>query len=202
MFRAAQRFQQQFALTFVKAEQWVNIRAAVAILGEEAGHRFRRMVGADYYALRHTGDAVLRLHALARFFIAAHKVGKLNARFPQRAFAGQHRLFDIYRQRAIRLDKRQRVLAILLIRLHAVGQAHSDKGVGLVAGLFAQFADRHLRQFARQRGVLTAADAQHQGLQRRVALQIAFEEINAAANFLLRVDNRVNAECCNDFLLQ
>lgn len=44
MFRAAEMGQQLFALTFVQAENWVDVGAAVAIFGEEAGNRFRRMV--------------------------------------------------------------------------------------------------------------------------------------------------------------
>ncbi len=202
MFRAAQGFQQQLALTFIKAKQRVDVGAAVAIFGEEAGNRFRRVVGAHNQTFGHAGDAVLRLHAFARFFVAAHKIREFDARLAQRAFAGQHRLFDIHRQRAIGLDKRQRILTVLLIRLDAVRQAHGDKGVGAVAALFAQFANRQLRQFTRQRRVLAAANAEHQRLQKRIALQVAFKEIDAAANFLLRVDNRVNAECGNDFLLQ
>ena len=72
---------QLLALTFVQAEDRVNVGAAVAIFGEEAGDRFGRMVGADHDAFGHPGDAVLRFHALACLFIAANEIAQLNARF-------------------------------------------------------------------------------------------------------------------------
>jgi hypothetical protein len=70
--------QQLLALTFVQAEDRVDVGAAVAIFGEEAGNRFRRMVGTDHHAFGHSGDAVLRFHALTGFFVAANKVAQFN----------------------------------------------------------------------------------------------------------------------------
>ena len=64
--------QQLFALTFVQAENWVDVGAAVAIFGEKAGNRFRRMVGTDHNSFGHSGDAVLGLHSLTGFFISAN----------------------------------------------------------------------------------------------------------------------------------
>jgi hypothetical protein len=48
------------------------------------------MVGADHDAFGHPGDAVLRFHALAGFFIAANEIAQLNARFRKRLLACQH----------------------------------------------------------------------------------------------------------------
>lgn len=107
------------------------------------------MVGADHHAVGHAGDAVLRLHALARFFIAANKVAELNPGFPQRLLAGQHRALNIDRQHAIRLDEGDGILAILLIRLHAVRQAHGDKLAAIVT-LCPQLINCLLAQFTGQ----------------------------------------------------
>ena len=121
MFRAAEMGQQLFALTFVQAEDRVDVGAAVAIFGEEAGNRLRCMVGADYHPLGHPGDAVLGFHALTGFFVAANEVAQFDPRFAQRLFACQYRGFDIHRQHPVRLNKGDGILAVLLIRLHAVG---------------------------------------------------------------------------------
>ena len=65
---------QLLALTLVQAEDRVDVGAAVAVLGEETGDRFCRMVGADHDAFGHPGNAVLRFHALAGFLVAANKI--------------------------------------------------------------------------------------------------------------------------------
>ncbi len=150
MLRAAKVFQQLLALTLVQAEQGIDVRAAIAILGEETGHGFSRVIGADHYAFGHAGDAVLRFHPLAGFFIAADKIGKRNTRLFQRALTGQHRLFDVYHQRTVGFDKGQRVLTILLIRLHTIGETHGNKSVVVITTLLTQLGDRPLRQRARQ----------------------------------------------------
>lgn len=121
MFRAVEMGQQLFALTFVQAENWVDVGAAVAIFGEKAGNRFRRMVGTDHNSFGHSGDAVLGLHSLTGFFISANEVAQFDACFAQRLFAGQHRSFNIDCQHPVRLDKCDGVLAVLLISLHAIG---------------------------------------------------------------------------------
>ena len=89
--------QQLFALAFVEAKDGVNIGTAVAVFGEEPGDRFRRMVGAYHYAVGHSGDAVLRLHAFAGFFITANKVAKFDPGLAQRLLAGQHGALNIDR---------------------------------------------------------------------------------------------------------
>ncbi len=57
--------------------------AAVAIFGEKAGNRFRRMVGTDHNSFGHSGDAVLGLHSLTGFFISANEVAQFDACFAQ-----------------------------------------------------------------------------------------------------------------------
>ena len=74
MLRTAQRGQQLLTLTLVQAEDRVDVGAAVAVLGEETGDRFCRMVGADHDAFGHPGNTVLRFHALAGFLVAANKI--------------------------------------------------------------------------------------------------------------------------------
>ncbi len=202
MLRAAQRFQQGFALAFSQAEQGIDVGAAIAIFGKETGQRFGGMIGADHHARGHTGNAVLRLHAFTRFFVAAHEVAQGQARLFQCFFAGQHRLFDVHHHHAIGFDKVDGILTILFIFLDAIGQAHGDKLVVLLAGLFAQFANRHLAQLTCQRGVLAAADAQHQGFQKRMRLEIGLQKIDAGANFLLGIDNRFRVQRADYFLLQ
>ncbi|CCJ84200.1 hypothetical protein BN133_577 [Cronobacter dublinensis 582] len=202
MLRAAERFQQQFALTLVEAEQRVDIGAAIAVFGEEAGHRFGRMVGADHHAFGHPGDAVLRFHTLARFFVAAHEIAQLNARFAQRFLARQHGFFDVNGQHFVRLDERQRVLTIFFIKLYAEGQTHRDKLIALVAGFITQFADGKLAQFAGERGVLTAADAEHQGFQKRIRFQVGLQKIDAATDLFTGVNLRFHPKRLNNFVLQ
>ncbi len=169
MLRAAERGQQLLALTLVETEQRVNICAAIAIFGEETGQRLCRMVSAHHHAAGHPGDAVLGFHPLTGLFVAAYEVAQFNARVAQRFFAGQHRFFNIYGQHAIRLDEGDGILTILLIELYAVRQTHRDKLQGFIACFCTQFADGHLGELPGEGGVLTAANAQHQRLQKREA---------------------------------
>ena len=201
MFRAAEMGQQLFALTFVQAENWVDVGAAVAIFGEEAGNRFRRMVGADHHPFGHSGDAVLGLHPLTGFFVTANKVAQFDPRFAERLFTGQYRGFDIHRQHPVRLDKGDGVLAVLLIRLYAIGQPNGNKLQAAVARFGTQFINRHLAQFPRQGGVLAAADTQHQRFNKRVGLQVGLQEIDAAADLAGDINLRLCAQRLNNLLL-
>ena len=120
------------------------------------------MVCSHDHAFGHAGDTVLRFHSLTGFLVAANKVAQLNTRFSQRLLAGQHRAFDIDRQHAVGLDKFDGILAILLIGLDAIRQAHGDKLQAAIAAFSPQLIDRHLAQFAGKGRILAAANAEHQ----------------------------------------
>ncbi len=160
------------------------------------------MVSSDHNTGVHPGNAVLRLHTLAGLFVTANKVRQRDAGIAQGFLAGQDRFFDIDRQHAVRLDKVDGILAVLLIRLHTIRQTHGNKLVSAISGLFTQFADGGLTQFAGQGRVLTAADAQYQRLDKGIGFQIRLKKVDAGANFLLNLNGGLNAQRFDNFLLQ
>ncbi len=66
--------QQLFTLPFVQAEQRVDIRTAITVLGVKPGYRLSGMVGTYYDTPGHASNAVLGLHTFTRFLVAAHKI--------------------------------------------------------------------------------------------------------------------------------
>ncbi len=202
MLRAAQRRQQLLALTLVQAEEGVDIRAAIAVFGEEAGDGFRGVVGADDDPFGHPCDTVLRFHALTGFLVAADKIAQFNTGFTQGLLAGQYRTFDVYGKNTVRLNKRDRILTVLLVSLHAIRQTYGNKLQRGVTGLVTQLGDGHLAQLTGQSGILTAADAQHQRLQERVCRQVSFQKINATTDLFIGINRRFRAQRLNNFLLQ
>lgn len=61
------------------------------------------------------------LHALTGFFVAANEVAQFDPASRSACSLCQYRGFDIHRQYPVRLNKGNGILAVLLIRLHAVG---------------------------------------------------------------------------------
>ena len=130
----------------------------------------------------------MRHHAHPRLGVAQHKVhGFWLFAFKRADLSGQgfDRRGDVHGLAFVRVDKVDGRGSIGFVLLHAVGQAHGNKAVRLIAGLLAQLLHGLLSQQACGQRVDAAADAQHQGLEPGV-VQAALNKGDAPCNLGLK----------------
>ena len=100
-------------------------------------------------------------------------------------------VLDIDREGVIRLNKPQRHLRVLLVRLHAVGQAH---GVELRA---VDAVARQLGELAGESGILAAGNAKDKAL-RAGRAQVVHEVGDAGLNLSVWIDKGLNTQLFYD----
>ena len=179
--RRTQNTQQQLVLALIQAVQRQQVRAAVTELREETRNGLRRMVGAHHQVAGAASNRVLGDHAGARLHITLVEVAHL---FAGCVSVGGVETVDSLRnvegQRAGGLDETQRLLRVLFVVLHTVGQAHRHELGG--AATLVEAVHRQLAEATRQGGVDTAADAQYQAAASG-GFQVVADELDAALHF-------------------
>ena len=136
-------------------------------------------------------------HAQAGFGIAAVEIGDVGKlqRIRHLFVEGQGGRLDIDGGAVIGLDEIQSNLGIVLIGLHAVGQAHGPKLRAVDA------LHRQLRKLSRQGGILAAGDTQHVAFSASGA-QVINQEIHPALHFGFWIDKGTHTQGFYDGLLQ
>jgi len=188
---------------FREAEQRRDVSRAVAELRVEADDRLRGLVRAHHQHVARAGDRVLRDHALARLHVALHEVV---LRVADREPRGEHLVphavrggADVHGVDLVGPDDVERLLRVVLVRLHAVRQPHRDEacvapgGADPLAGELAQ-------QSAHGR-VHATRDPQDETLRPRVR-QVLGEETDAALGLASGVEVPHHLEFRDDAPLQ
>ena len=139
------------------------------------------MVGTHHQVAGAASNRVLGDHAGARLHITLVEVADLLA---GRGSVGGVEAVDSLRnvegQGAGGLDETQRLLRVLFVVLHTVGQAHCHELGGAAA--LVEAVDRQLAEATRQGGVNAAADAQYQAATSG-GFQVVADELDAALHF-------------------
>ena len=102
---------------------------------------------------------------------------------------------DVEDDGLLRVDEVERELRVVLVTLHAVGKPHRDEPRS--AALGDELFDREPAEAPGERGVLAAADAEHEALRSRRA-QVRLQEVDPGAHLLGRVDDGADIEFGDD----
>ena len=136
------------------------------------------MVGADDEQSALAGDRVLRDHPHACLDVALAEVAERRSdRVGVLLGEPVDRRLDVEDDGLLGPDEGQRELRVVLVALHAVGQPHGDEPRG--AALGDELVDGEPAQAPRERGVLAAADAEHEALGAGRA-QVRLQEVDRA----------------------
>lgn len=199
-FRRTQVIENRASLPLGETGERKDVGAAVAKLGEEAGHGLGRVICSDHQQLTVPGDRVLGDHARSRFHIALVEVAHLSAvRECILCLESVDAALDIEGDLVVGSDEAEGELRVVFVGLHRIGQTNSGKFCRDAAR--PKFFDSELAEAPGERGILPTTDPENETVRER-RTHVVLEEVDPAPHLLGWVDDRHHSEVEDDLGLK